>query len=183
MTEKDRVKQAKRYMDKLAQGQHPFTGKELPEDTVLNDLDLARSFAYISGILQKILDGETVLRQSAKNKMEFSMSPKCLASITPKPCEITMNEFTRMLYDAVNNPLMRRPDPKRFTQWLVDEGILYQRKEESGRILLLPAEMGRRIGITVRDGRGKYGEFLTLYYGPSAQKFLLLNYWLIMGKK
>ena len=47
MTELETVQRAKMYMDKLAQGIDPISGQELPEDSALNNVRLARCFFYV----------------------------------------------------------------------------------------------------------------------------------------
>lgn len=56
MTELEVMQRAKMYMDKLAQGIDPITGNEMPEDSVLNQVRLARCFFYVSGVLQQVID-------------------------------------------------------------------------------------------------------------------------------
>ena len=55
MTELETVQRAKMYMDKLAQGIDPISGQELPEDSALNNVRLARCFFYVSGILEQVI--------------------------------------------------------------------------------------------------------------------------------
>lgn len=52
MTELETMQRAKMYLDKLAQGIDPISGDEVPEDSVLNNVRLARCFFYVSGVLQ-----------------------------------------------------------------------------------------------------------------------------------
>jgi hypothetical protein len=48
ITELDKQKRAKEYLDKLAEGIDPLTHEPLPQDTVLNNVRLARCFFYVS---------------------------------------------------------------------------------------------------------------------------------------
>ena len=47
MTDLDIMQRAKVYMEKLAQGIDPISDQEIPEDSVLNNVRLARCFFYI----------------------------------------------------------------------------------------------------------------------------------------
>ena len=49
MTELETMQRAKMYLDKLAQGIGPISGQEIPNDSVLNNVRLARCFFYVSG--------------------------------------------------------------------------------------------------------------------------------------
>ena len=55
MTELEIMQRAKMYMDKLAQGIDPISDQEMPEDSVLNNVRLARCFFYVSGILAQVI--------------------------------------------------------------------------------------------------------------------------------
>ena len=48
MTELETIQRAKMYLDKLAQGIDPISGQEIPNDSVLNNVRLARCFFYVS---------------------------------------------------------------------------------------------------------------------------------------
>ena len=61
MTELEMMQRAKMYMDNLAQGIDPISNQELPEDTVLNNVRLARCFFYVSGLLGKVIDNGGVI--------------------------------------------------------------------------------------------------------------------------
>ena len=47
MTDLDIMQRAKVYMEKLVQGIDPISDQEIPEDSVLNNVRLARCFFYI----------------------------------------------------------------------------------------------------------------------------------------
>ena len=48
MTETDKLYRAQLYMKQLADGIDPLTGRELPDDTVLNQVRLSRCFYYVT---------------------------------------------------------------------------------------------------------------------------------------
>ncbi len=56
MTQQELAQRAKGYMDALANGIDPITGKELPEDTVLNRPQMIRCFFYVSDILRQVVE-------------------------------------------------------------------------------------------------------------------------------
>ena len=74
MTELETMQRAKMYMDKLAQGIDPISDLELPEDSALNNVRLARCFFYVSGILDQVIrNGGQV---GTVEKAEFSITPE-----------------------------------------------------------------------------------------------------------
>lgn len=54
MTQKERILNAKHCLDALALGLDPATGAELPDDSVLNRVELSRCFFFVSGLLQEL---------------------------------------------------------------------------------------------------------------------------------
>ena len=55
MTELEKMKQAKMYIDHLANGIDPISNTELENDAVLNNVKLARCFFYVSEVLGKVI--------------------------------------------------------------------------------------------------------------------------------
>lgn len=55
MTELETMQRAKMYMDKLARGIDPITNQEVYDDSVLNNIRLARCFFYVSDILGQVI--------------------------------------------------------------------------------------------------------------------------------
>ena len=56
MNELDTMKRAKMYLDKLSRGIDPISGSALPLDGVLSNVRLSRCFAYVSGILEQVIE-------------------------------------------------------------------------------------------------------------------------------
>ena len=78
MTELETMQRAKGYLDKLALGIDPLTGREVPEDSVLNNVRLARCFFYVSDVLERLISngGQT----ERKPKLQpFAMNAAQLA--------------------------------------------------------------------------------------------------------
>ena len=83
MTELETVQRAKMYMDKLAQGIDPISGQELPEDSALNNVRLARCFFYVSGILEQVIQNGGQV--GAVEKVDFMITPEQLANVKVSP--------------------------------------------------------------------------------------------------
>ncbi len=54
MNELDKLKTAKEFIDKMAQGINPLTGQGASESDLIAEEKLSRFFSYISGVLQQI---------------------------------------------------------------------------------------------------------------------------------
>ena len=76
------MQRAKMYLDKLAQGIDPITNQEVPEDSVLNHVRLARCFFYVSNVLQDVINNGGVVGKTIKpQKISFSITD-CKYSIS-----------------------------------------------------------------------------------------------------
>ena len=56
MTELEKMQRAKMYLDKLANGIDPISDREMPDDTVLNQVRLSRCLFYVSVILRQVIE-------------------------------------------------------------------------------------------------------------------------------
>ncbi len=82
MTEFEVMQRAKMYMDKLAQGIDSISGCEMPEDSTLNNVRLAKCFFYVSGVLQRVIDNGGVVGGKPK-KAEFQITAHQAARLVP----------------------------------------------------------------------------------------------------
>ena len=92
MNELDTMKRAKMYLDKLSRGIDPISGSALPLDGVLSNVRLSRCFAYVSGILEQVIEnGGTVGRRKAPRKPPFSITPeqKTRVRVLDEPIPLT----------------------------------------------------------------------------------------------
>ncbi len=172
MTELEVMQRAKMYMDKLAQGIDPISGSEIPEDSTLNNVRLARCFFYVSGILQRIIDNGGVVG-SEPQKAEFQISLQQAAQLAPADRPLRITEFADMVLAATGNQKMKRPNTKTITDWLLSKGFLTAQLGADGKQHRIPTEAGIRIGMYTEVRQGHYGDYQAVYYSSPAQAFLL----------
>ena len=173
MTELETVQRAKMYMDKLSQGIDPISGLELPEDSALNNIRLARCFFYVSGILDQVIrNGGQV---GAVEKAEFSITPDQLSQVQISPYPIRITEFTDALLQAIGTSTMKKPSAVKINNWLEQQGLLAKEPTPGGKNRRVPTAAGRNIGMTTQLRQSRDGEYLAIYYDPNAQRFLLDN--------
>lgn len=177
MTELETMQRAKMYLDKLAQGIDPISGAEVPEDSVLNNVRLARCFFYVSDVLQKVIDngGEIGAKPKAK-KIPFTITLQQLATLQIGSEPVRIGEFMELLHQAAGgNPEMTKPSTTVVTNWLLEKGFLFKQDGPDGKSNRIPTEAGKRLGIYTETREGQYGQYLAVYYTPQAQQFLLDN--------
>lgn len=178
MTELETVQRAKMYMDKLARGIDPISGLELPEDSTLNNVRLARCFFYVSGILDQVIrNGGQV---GAVEKADFSITPEQLAMVQINPYPIRITEFTDALLQAIGTNTMKKPSAVKINNWLEHKGLLVKEPTPDGKSRRVPTAAGRSLGMTTQLRQSRDGEYLAIYYDANAQRYLLDNLFAIL---
>lgn len=105
MTELEIMQRAKMYMDKLAQGIDPISGQEVPNDSVLNNVRLARCFFYVSGVLDQVIANGGRVTSGEK---KFYITQEELSRIQPAWGELRISQLTERITEAVNDPARKR---------------------------------------------------------------------------
>jgi len=172
MTELETMQRAKMYMDKLAQGIDPVTDREIPEDSALNNVRLARCFFYVSDILGKVIANGGTVGQHVRT-LEFAITPEQLSQVRILDYPARITEFTELLSQAVNNPDMKRLSAAKITQWLISRGLMAQVTGTDGKQHRVPTQKGLQMGMSTRLRQTRDGEYNAVYYDQNMQRYLL----------
>ena len=173
MTELETMQRAKMYLDKLAQGIDPITGREVAEDSVLNNVRLARCFFYVSGVLDRVIaNGGEV---GAKPKLPFSIDREQLARVQISQEPVRITQLVDIIGAAVGNPQMKKLSTTIITDWLVEKGFLEKQTDTEGKSMRVPTRNGLMIGLSTQTRQGKYGDYQAVFYSADAQRFVLDN--------
>ena len=171
MTELEMIQRAKMYMEKLAQGIDPISDQEIPEDSVLNNVRLARCFFYVSGVLDQVIaNGGNVKKTPKKN---FYVTEEELRRLNPSPEPIRITQFVELVMNAINDPDRKKLKTTTITDWLIEKGFLSKQADTDGKSKRLPTAMGEQIGLAVKLREGQYGTYQAVYYSSEAQRFVL----------
>ena len=171
MTELETMQRgAKMYLDKLAQGIDPISGQEIPNDSVLNNVRLARCFFYVSGILDQVIANVGRVISGEKN---FYITQEEISRLQPSQEALRITQFADRITDGVHDPARKRLKATTITNWLIEKGFLEKRVDEAGKSKRLPTAAGEQLGLSVREMQGKAGLFQAVYYGANAQRFIL----------
>lgn len=174
MTELETMQRAKMYMDKLAQGIDPISNREVPEDSMLNQVRLARCFSYVSDVLGRVIaNGGTVGAHT--RTVDFSITPEQLAMVQIMDYPVRITEFVDALSQAVGDPQMKKPNVKRITDWLLESGLMAQVSGQDGKNHRIPTGRGFNLGMSTRLRQTRDGEYQAVYYDRNMQRFLLDN--------
>ena len=171
MTELEIMQRAKMYMEKLAQGIDPVSDQEIPEDSVLNNVRLARCFFFVSGVLDQVIANGGKVASSPKNEFYLTEEERKHVNLSQEPIRIT--QFVELIMNASNDPDRKKLKTTTITGWLIEKGFMSKQADADGKSKRLPTAMGERIGLTVKLRAGQYGTYQAVYYSAEAQRFLL----------
>lgn len=174
----EKLGKMKKIMEMLAFGQNPFTGEVLPNDTILNNIDLARSFFFTSRVLSEIIANgmpKSRSRSSRMDKKPFVITDEQIqASLSPVPQILT--NIIRTIKSIIQDDSMLMPRPINVTSWLVEQGLMEKTINPiSQKINRLPTEKGNFMGISTENRTSIYGDYTAVLYSKEAQLFILEN--------
>lgn len=172
MTELEIMQRAKMYMDMLAQGIDPISGRAVPGDSALNQARLTRCFSYVSEVLDKVIaNGGTVVPAPKTQAFTISLEQLAMVQLSAEP--VTVSWIIDSLARAVNNPDMRKLSATAITNWLLQQGFLEKRTNAEGKNIRIPTPSGHAIGLTSETRQGRDGEYQMVLYNLNAQRFIL----------
>ena len=182
MTELETMQRAKMYMDKLSQGIDPITNQEVPEDSVLNHVRLARCFFYVSDILGQVIANGGMIGGKPK-LLPFSISMEQLSQIRISQEPVRVTQLVEMIGAAVNDPQMKKLSTTVVTNWLLEKGFLEKQNTPDGKSRRIPTQNGLMIGLSTETRQGQYGEYQAVFYNAAAQQFVLDNLGAMLAEK
>ena len=174
MTELETMQRAKMYMDKLAQGIDPITNQEIHDDSVLNNVRLARCFFYVSDVLAQVIANGGAI--GGKPKLQpFTVDSEQLAKIQISQEPVRVTQLVEMISTAADNPQMKKLSTTVITNWLLEKGFLEKQVGSDGKSRRVPTQNGMMIGLSTETRQGQYGEYQAVFYNTDAQRFVLDN--------
>ena len=174
MTELETMQRAKMYLDRLAQGIDPITNQEVPDDSVLNNVRLARCFFYVSGVLDQVIANGGIIGEKPKLQ-PFAVDKEQLAKVQLSHEPVRVTQLVEMISAAVDNPQMKKLSTTVITNWLLEKGFLEKETSADGKSRRIPTQNGLMIGLSTQTRQGQYGEYQAVFYNAHAQRFVLDN--------
>lgn len=182
MTELETMQRAKVYMDKLAQGIDPITNQEVSDDSVLNNVRLARCFFYVSDVLGQVIANGGVI--GGKPKLQpFVVNAEQLAKVQISQEPVRVTQLVEMISAAVDNSQMKKLSTTVITNWLLEKGFLEKQTGLDGKSRRVPTQNGLLIGLSTETRQGQYGEYQAVFYNAAAQQFVLDNLAAMLAEK
>ena len=173
MTELEKMKRAKLYIDKLSIGINPIDDTYVTANDVVRNERISNCFKYISEVLFKQIEKENMPKKvnrlfflplEFRNSFEFSDSP------------IYGSEILRRINALVENLECKKLSSRVFFSSLVELGLIEDTVLNDGKIIRRPTDFGLSVGvITEHKIRPNGTEYFSVLYHRSAQQFILDN--------
>lgn len=176
MTELEMIRRAETYMKQLSMGNDPISGEEIPEDSILSQVRLARCFAFTADILHRLAEQGGLRAAGASHKARpVFVIPDGIdltVLVADEPVQITRlaQAVTDLCYPEGEGPKLNAVV---VTNWLLHAGYLMEQTNASGKRNRVPAQKGVALGITATEREGRDGTYLAVRYGPAAQRLIL----------
>ena len=172
ITEVDKLKRAKEYMQKLAEGTDPITDTKLPVDTALNNPRLSRCFSYVTEVLQKVIDSGG---KGLGYQRPFFITEDEIKRVKLSDQPIPISAFVQAVNDAVGDLGRKNLSHITITKWLAGQGYLRVVQDEDNKTHKALTEKSAEIGISSEERTNQSGTYMAILYDRHAQQLLLNN--------
>lgn len=181
MTETDKLYRAQLYMKQLADGIDPISGRELPEDTALNQVRLSRCFYYVAEVLQRVIanggevGGSPQGAKSSSGKKTFIWLEEFERNIVYSQQPVPVSQLAVMITQSAAEANVAKLSYTKISDWLVRKGYL-KIETKNGRQFKRPTEKGESIGLFCERRNSAAGAaYDVVLYSESAQRFVVGN--------
>lgn len=166
-----KLRVAKDWISKLANGVNPIDGSILPDNDIVNNVHISRCLFFVSDVLEDV--GKKMSTQTKQYDQEFQLTPEVAANVY-----ISERTGIALFVKEINKVIPGNMKPlaaSKVTQWLVSAGYLVEQERNDGHKYKAPSELGASIGITSAWKEGSQGQYLAISYDANAQRFILEN--------
>ncbi len=174
MTEKEILQHAKGYIDSLANGIDPLTGNPVAESDIVNNVRISRCLFYVSGILEKVLNGQKAII-SREHKSQFSISQDKIGEFEYSTTPIYVSEIANRITSLSADENAKKFPATRITKWLLNKGFFEERTDGTGKNRKYVTDAGKEIGIYQEERDSVHGRYLATLYTTNAQHFIIDN--------
>ena len=184
MTELEIMQRAREYVEKLAKGIDPITGREVPEGEVINNVRVSRCLFYVADVLRQVIEngGVRAEREAApvravkrSEKAPFALSLEDRERYPFEDGPVTVSVVAQRLNGFIDQDAVQKLKTASITGYLMKTGLLAEEVKPDGTKVKRPTEAGRSLGISTATRTGMYGEYTAVIYDRDAQQFILDN--------
>ena len=177
MTELEILQHAKEYLDKLAKGIDPLTGREVPEGEIINNVRISRCLFYVSDVLRQVIENGGIQVKAVKDseKAPFALSFEDRSRYAFGDWPLSASQIAQRLNELVDLETMQKLKTTSITKFLLQSGLLFDEEDSGGKKNKRPTEAGRELGISTQLRTGQNGDYTAVVYSREAQQFILDN--------
>ena len=177
MTELEILQHAKEYLDKLAKGIDPLTGREVPEGEIINNVRISRCLFYVSDVLRQVIENGGIQVKAVKDseKAPFALSFEDRSRYAFGDWPLSASQIAQRLNELVDLETMQKLKTTSITKFLLQSGLLFDEEGSGGKKNKRPTEAGRELGISTQLRTGQNGDYTAVVYSREAQQFILDN--------
>ena len=162
---------AQNYIEKMANGINPLTGKKVPQNETINNIRISRCLFYVNDVLKNIiLDSNFQI-----NKSSFNLTKEELNNYDYFNDSISISKNVKKLNNLKTNKYMENLKVTQICNWLISVNLLYI-KEESGSKLKRPTIEGEKLGMYLEHVIKNNREYDIVLYNREAQQFIIDNF-------
>ena len=184
MTDIEKIKYAKSFIEKLANGINPIDDSEIPDGDVVNNVRLSRCFFYVSSLLDRLIaiEENPIEQPLAKpeKKAKKALAPlliksEDLADFEYSPYPISASVLAERINNAEAKDGMTKLTYRHINQWLIDLELLELVDVGEDKQRRRPTEAGKSVGIILEFRSGQRGSYAVVLYSETAQRFIVDN--------
>jgi len=186
MTELEKIKRAKMYVDKLANGINPIDDTKVPDEDIINHVRLSRCLFFVSDVLRQVIENggtktTTVGKKLQKLPLEVSLEQRNRFAYSEIP--IAASEIAKRVNALVNEENRQKLTYYDILAWLIEIGMMEFASAPDGERIKRPTENGIKNGISVEERAGNNGIYYVVVYNIVAQHFIIDNLDAILAVK
>ena len=181
MTEIEKMKRAKMYLDKMSRGIDPITDSVIPDQDTLNNIRITRCLMYVSDILGEVIKNNGIIDK--RNMVPFFISQEDLERFPFSSEPLLISQIvSRINFLKKKNYNMKQLSPNKITRYLLNEGLLEEFESLDGKKSKKPTDLGISMGITCELRNSMYGAYSALLYNEKMQHYIIDNMQNILSK-
>ena len=177
MTELEIMQHAKDYLDKLAKGIDPLTGREVPENDIINNVRISRCLNYVSDVLRQLIENGGVIGAPPKKGelAPYTLPFEARSRYAFGDWPLSASQIAQRLNELVDLEAMQKLKTTSITRFLLQSGLLFEEEGPGGSKNKRPTEAGWKLGIATQQRSGQNGDYTAVVYDRQAQQFILDN--------
>ncbi len=158
MSEFEKLKRARMYIHKLANGIDPISNTCIEQDSILNNIRISRCFFYVVEVLDQLIANSGVIGKN-KTSIPFFITEEQKAKILPIERKVLVGQITDKINAVTAENNCKKFNAVWITNWLLEHGYLEIKSDARGHNKRFATLKGYEIGIAVESRNGRYGVF------------------------